>query len=359
MAERKKILIVDDDPSARYTLEALLYSEGYDLFFAASGEEAIGKLDEIAPDTILLDVMMPGLDGFEVCRVLKSSERWQHTPIILVTALDGDVDLARGIDAGADDFLSKPARRLELQARVRSMLRIKAWYEEQEAALRMRETLSQMIVHDMRTHLSVILGLSGLLALDVSEPSFLQYLKTIEFHATQLNSFANDLLVQAKLEGGKLALNRSPVDVNQLVRRIEETHSVVARVHKIDLVAELPEQSRQVWLDANLFQRVLDNLVSNALKFSPPGGRVILRVAYPEGDLEPSVRIHVLDEGPGIPVEHRDRVFEKFEIIRLKSKNVPQLGLGLAFCKLAVEAHGGQISVQDNEPEGTVFTVEI
>ena len=126
MDEKPRILVVDDESSARNTLEAFLFGEGYDLAFAASGPEALARLDELVPDLILLDVMMPGMDGFKVCQRLKTDKRWRHIPIILVTVLDSKEDLARGLDAGADDFLSKPVNGLELRARVRSMLRIKS-----------------------------------------------------------------------------------------------------------------------------------------------------------------------------------------------------------------------------------------
>jgi two-component system sensor histidine kinase/response regulator len=353
-------LIVDDDPGARFTLDALLFREGYDLAFADSGPEVLAHLDELAPDVILLDVMMPGMDGLEVCRRLKADERWRHTPVILVTSLDSKEDLARGLDAGADDFLSKPVNVLELRARVRSMLRIKKRYDELEATLRLREDLANMIVHDMNNSMTSILGFSELLKRGAVAPDVLEDIEVIWDHARRLKSFLNDMLVLAKVEAGKPILNCSLVDVNQLVLEIEKCYSVIAQARGGDLVVELPEGSRPAPLDANLFQRVLDNLVSNALKFSPAEGTVTLRVEYPGAANEsPRVRVQVLDEGPGIPEEHRQRIFDKFEIVALKKRSLSQIGLGLAFCKMVVEAHGGRIFVDDNEPKGAVFTIEI
>jgi signal transduction histidine kinase len=120
-----------------------------------------------------------------------------------------------------------------------------------------------------------------------------------------------------------------------------------------------------VSLDTNLFERVLDNLISNALKFSPPDSTVTLRVEFPSSKTDevqppnPGVRVCVLDEGPGISKEHRNLIFNKFEIVATKRGDAPQVGLGLAFCKMVVEAHGGRILVDANEPTGTVFTVEL
>jgi DNA-binding response OmpR family regulator len=135
------ILIVDDELSARETLEALLYRQGYDLRFAESGREAVEKVESEDVDVVILDVMMPEMNGFEVCEVLKG-ERWGHIPIILVTALDSKQDLVQGFDAGADDFLAKPVNGLELRARVRSMLRIKRQHDRLEAQ---RQQLEQTV----------------------------------------------------------------------------------------------------------------------------------------------------------------------------------------------------------------------
>jgi two-component system sensor histidine kinase/response regulator len=367
---RGTILIVDDEPMARQMLQALLAREGYDLALAASGPEALARLDELGPDVILLDVMMPDMDGFQVCQRLKTDERWRHIPIILVTALDTKEDLARGLDAGADEFLTKPVSPLELRARVRSMLRTKEQYDELEETLHLREDLVRMTMHDMGTFLTSITLLTELLlkrstiAPDTIAPEYVEEIEEIHTHVQRLNSLLNDMLIVAKMEAGKLILNRSRVDMSQLVLAVERNHSVIAQTRGVDLVIDLPEESRQILLDANLFQRVLDNLIANALKFSPAGSTVTLRVEYPEAEpgsqlQEPRVRIQVLDEGPGIAEAHRDRIFDKFEIVALKREGVSQFGLGLAFCKMVVKAHEGRIFVEANEPRGAVFTVEV
>jgi len=358
MKHKSTVLIVDDERSARDTLEALLFREGYELVFAASGHEALTLLQELTPDVILLDVMMPGMDGFEVCQRLKANEQWRHIPVILITALDRREDLVQGLDAGADDFLHKPVNGPELRARVRSMLRIKRQYDELQAALRLREELSDMVVHDMRTPLTAILLHSGLLKRKLTKPGELKNVEAIHTQARRLNSFINEMLMLAKMKAGKLILNRSDVDVNELVLKLEESHGDIARSKGIRLIVDLPEESHPIPLDVNLFQRVLDNLISNALKYSPAESQITVRVEYPASQ-PPCVRILVLDEGPGIPEEHRHRIFDQFEIVALKRGEMPQIGLGLAFCKMVVEAHGGRIFVQPNEPRGSVFIVEI
>ncbi|MBI1876792.1 MAG: response regulator [Chloroflexi bacterium] len=158
MSFKALILIVDDNPAARETLQELLILSDYQLAFASNGFEALVKVEELAPDLILLDVMMPDMDGFEVCRRLKTEQRWRHIPIILVTALDSKEDLAQGLDAGADDFLSKPVNKLELRARVRSMLRLKSQYDvlekhrrELETSLHLNKKFAQAFAERMET----------------------------------------------------------------------------------------------------------------------------------------------------------------------------------------------------------------
>jgi len=156
MTEPQTVLIVDDEPIVRKVLGDLLLSQGYNLAFAANGIEALEQLPNIAPDLILLDISMPGMDGFEVCERLKSDERSQHIPVIMVTALDTTDDIVRGLDAGAEEFISKPVRGLELRARVRSMLRIKGQYDtlekqrqELETTLHLNRKLSRVFAQHL------------------------------------------------------------------------------------------------------------------------------------------------------------------------------------------------------------------
>ena len=363
MNRKPQILIVDDEPYARQTIEMLLLKESYELFFAEDAHEALAQLDDEIPDVILSDVMMPNMDGFELCQRIKRNPKWNHVPIILVTALDSKQDLARGLEAGADDFLHKPINGLELRARVRSMLRIKLRHDELQAALQMRQDLANMIVHDIRSPLSTILIYCDLL--DAELGGGVETLETIRGEANRLSSFLTDMLMMAKMEHGRLMLNHSPVDVNEMATAVRDSYRPMAQLKEIDLALDLPEQTNQLMLDANLWRRVLDNLLSNALKFSPTGGIVTLKVRY-ENNLNtgnngstPHLNLQVIDEGPGIAPEHYETVFDKFQIVATGRRDVKQVGLGLAFCKMVVEAHNGRISVASNQPRGSIFKVEL
>ena len=362
MNEKPQILIVDDESYARQTIEMLLLKESYELFFAEDAHEALAQLDDEVPDVILSDVMMPNMDGFELCQRIKRNPKWNHVPIILVTALDSKQDLARGLEAGADDFLHKPINGLELRARVRSMLRIKQRHDELQAALQMRQDLANMIVHDIRSPLSTIL-----IYCDLLEPELdgnVQTLDTIRGEDNRLSSFLTDMLMMAKMEHGRLMLSQSPVDINELAMAVKNSYEPMARLKDINFHLDLPDESNKLSLDANLWRRVLDNLVSNAVKFSPTGGNITLKVRYDDAGPSrngnvPHLNLQVIDEGPGIAAEHYETIFDKFKIVATGRRDVKQVGLGLAFCKMVVEAHNGRISVSANKPRGSIFTVEL
>jgi len=299
MPPKGTVLIVDDEPFTHDIIEGFLHREGYNLVFASNGVEALNCIETIKPDVILLDVMMSGVDGLEVCRRLKADERWQPIPIILVTALTSKEDLIAGFEAGANDFIRKPVNELELRARVRSMMRIKQQYDRLETTLSLREDLAHMIVHDIRSPLSVIAGISELLQMQNNlTPANLAHIRQIQTEVRHLDSFVNDLLMVAKMEADQPVLNRSLVDIPSLARQVEQTHQIAAQSKKIKLVFDLPTTADQVWLDVNLFQRLLDNLISNALKFSPAQSTVIVRAEYrqpspelPEGATQLRVQV--------------------------------------------------------------------
>lgn len=352
---KPRIAIVDDLPTAREMLGALLSVDAYDIQFAGSGEELLRSLPEINPDVILLDVMMPGLDGFEVCKRIRAQEQWQHIPIILVTALDGQQDLVRGLEAGADDFLHKPVNGVELRARVRSMLRIKHQFDALSASLQLREDLANMVVHDMRSPLTAIIGFVELLRGGFITADDKDDIERLHRQVMRLNALVSDVLVQAKMEHDNLLLNTEETNVSELVQRVYENHAVVAKSRGINVELVLPQNPPPVAVDANLFQRVVDNLLANALKFSLAGTTVTIATEYPGS---PALRLKIIDQGTGIKMEDRTRIFNKYEIATLRYDETP-VGLGLAFCKLVVDAHGGKIFVEDTQPQGATFVVEI
>ncbi|TAF07849.1 MAG: hybrid sensor histidine kinase/response regulator [Nostocales cyanobacterium] len=356
MEKPAKILIIDDEPDNFDVIDALLDSEGYELSYVANGLQALDILASFQPDVILLDVMMPQMNGIEFCQKFKSKIQWKHIPVIMVTALSSKEDLSQCIAVGADDFISKPVNGMELRARVRSMLRIKQQYDYLQENLQLREDLSNMIVHDLRNPLtSIILSAEMLRVANLSPERLLQKSHQIIASGQQLQAMIDSLLLMAKLESGKLILQRTDVDLCELCSlAISDLQPIV--IHKnLELISDLPQFGGSISLDCNLFRRVIDNLLSNAIKFTKPNSKIILHADYPAPG---RAKIQVVDSGPGVKEELRQVIFEKYEIGTFKQA-ASQIGLGLAFCKMTVEAHGGKIKVESNEPQGAVFTIEI
>ena len=363
--KHNKIFIVDDDKTMCAALRKMLVAKDYEVSVLYSGIELLTQLEsnpETAPDLILLDVVMPGMDGFKTCRQVKTNLQFQHIPIILITALDAKRVLSKGMEAGADDFLQKPVNHWELLARVRSMLRIKKQYDELEAILHLREDLSNMLVHDMSSPITAIHLHTALLKeqLDLNDSKAFEQLKLIDSAADQLDSFISDMLMMAKLEQSHLRLNPQTTNVSTLVHQLIQDFKIIADSKNIELNLEMPGMPFNMELDGNLFRRLLANLLSNALKYSPSPSRVTLVLKYCEDpDCKHKLHIELLDQGDGIPAAYRDRIFDKFDVVKLKKQGVRQIGLGLAFCKLVVDAHQGHIYVKDNQPNGAIFVVKI
>lgn len=357
------ILVIDDEPSGAAVIQALLHREGYCMVHRDSGEKALAEMETIAPDLILLDVMMPGLSGIEVCDRLKSDSQWQHIPIIMVTALSSKEDLANALESGADDFITKPVNGVELRARVRSMLRIKQQYDALKATLQLREDMSDMVVHDLRNPTAKILLSSELLLLAGLSGKAMERVQMIGAAARSLNSLINDLLLMAKMDAGKLILHPSRFDLNALARSISVDFEEVLEQKCLRIQTEVPPTEQPILADQNLIHRLIDNLMSNAIKFSPRNSTITLLVEPLSGVTSEEgkslqVRIEVADQGPGVKEELRQQIFKKYEIGETAS-GVTQIGLGLTFCKIVAEAHGGRIFVENNTPRGAIFTVEI
>ncbi|WP_414576824.1 response regulator [Anabaena sp. CCY 9402-a] len=353
MTNQPSILVIDDEPDNFDVVEALLDSENYQLHYASTGQQAIDRLHTFQPDVILLDVMMPDLDGMEVCRRIKSDPQWQALPIIMVTALTAKEDLARCVAAGADDFISKPVNGVELRARVHSMLRIKQQYDNLQTLLCLREDMVNMIVHDLRNPLTSIVLSNEILRLP--DLSFLQQqrkLDQISIASQQMESLIDSLLIMAKLESGRMVLNYTELDLRALCISALADVEAIALQKNLRLVNELPDPGGMIKADAPIFRRILDNLLSNAIKFSPSHSQVTLKAEY----LTAGAKLQVLDSGSGVAHNLRQSIFEKYEI-GTRMQEISQIGLGLAFCKMAIEAHCGTITVEDNHPQGTIFTI--
>ena len=367
-SDQADILLVDDTPDNLRVLSSMLVERGYKARKVTGSRRALSVVKQAPPDLILLDVMMPELDGYEVCQQLKADEATALIPIIFISALDELIDKVRAFSVGGVDFITKPFQVEEVIARIETHLSIRRLQDQLreknralEATLQMREDLSRMVIHDLKNPVSTILLYSNaLLDREDLRDRVYQRVDVINQAAQRLQGLITDLLMLAKMESGKLLLNPQEVDLYELILSVTQELYPLAEERNCDLRLRWPESHERVWIDQNLFRRLLDNLLSNAIKFSPEGGAVLIELSYGSIAEFPKrqAQLRIMDQGPGIPVTLQQTIFDRFDV-GLSRDAIPQIGLGLAFCKMVVEAHGGQIRVEDNQPHGAIFIVEV
>jgi two-component system, sensor histidine kinase and response regulator len=366
------LILVADDVSANVELLFdQLHVLGFRAIAASDGPSALAACFEHRPDLAILDVSMPagdlGVDdrstGFEVCRRIKRDPRTKSIPVIFVTALNDTTDRVKAIEAGGDDFLTKPHNRLVLGARVRSLLKLKAATNSLEDALRklrevekMRDDLMKMIVHDLKTPLTSVLATMEML----NDGDFGQLndeqrkmLADAEGKAEDLLALIGDLLEVSRIEESTISLDLEPIAPAALLEEIAHEWAIRFQQEKASVTVDVTDDAPVFSADKALLKRVLGNLVQNSLTHSATAIKLQLS-ARRDGD---AILFTVADNGPGIPLEYHDLIFRKFE--RVKNPNIPRTrssGLGLAFCKLVIDAHGGRIWVQSaGEGKGSAF----
>jgi len=301
--------------------------------------------------------------GFEVCRRIKRDPRTKSIPVIFVTALNDTTDRVKAIEAGGDDFLTKPHNRLVLGARVRSLLKLKAATDSLEDTLRklreaekMRDDLMKMIVHDLKTPLTSVLATTEMLIDGDFGPLNDEQRKMLtdaEGKAEDLLALIGDLLEVARIEEASMTLDLQPIAPAALLSEIVNEWLIRFQQESATATVDVADDAPVFEADKPLRKRVLGNLVSNALTHSATAVAIQLSARR---DNE-GILFTVADNGPGIPPEYHEVIFRKFE--RVKNPNIPRTrssGLGLAFCKLVVDAHGGRIWVQSaGEGKGSAF----
>ncbi|BCM93556.1 adaptive-response sensory-kinase SasA [Abditibacteriota bacterium] len=365
------LLVVDDNEANRDVLSRLLEYQGYAVATAKDGRQALQAIRERAFDLVLLDIMMPEMDGYEVLQHLKADTGLRHLPVIMISALSELDSVVRCIEMGAEDYLPKPFNPTLLKARVSACLekkrghdrearlfaQVQENYHQLQALEKMREDLTHMIVHDLRAPLSsflVGLQLMGDVAplVDVQRECYDIAMRG----GKTLLSMINDLLDISKMESGTLTLELAPLSIPLLMESFLEQITSSIREEQLSLVRQIDPDLPLVTSDENKLRRVLVNLTGNALKFTPSGGTICVGARrYTQENID-SILFSVSDTGEGIPEESFARIFEKFGQVESRhSRQHTSTGLGLTFCKMAVEAHGGRIWVESKLGEGSTF----
>jgi signal transduction histidine kinase len=362
----RKILVVDDDRLNVRILSNILKSEGYALADASSGEEALEVYETFSPDLVLLDVIMPGINGFDACREIRKRHGDSSAPIIFITAKSESDDIVEGLSAGGIDYLPKPFRAKEALARIRTHLYLKLLLEQQKSlvdqlskANAAKNKFLGMAAHDLRNPLASIRGLAEFLndgVVGKLTADQLDLVKTIHDASQGMLDLVNELLDVATIESGELRINPEPHNLVELIEKSVFLCNIEAS-KKGTKITFVP-QAREVILniDAAKIRQVVDNLLTNAVKFSPRDSTIGVSLEKSDAGWSFSVK----DQGPGIPENERDKLFKDFSRLSVRpTGGEKSTGLGLAICRKIVDAHKGVI-VAENQPQGgCVFRVTL
>ena len=362
------LLVVDDDATNRDVLSRRLRRQGHVVQTAGDGRDALRLMGETAFDVVLLDIMMPDMDGYEVLGRIKSDPLLRHVPVIMISAIDEVQSVVRCIAAGAEDYLAKPFDPTLLKARIGASLERKRGrdretvlyeqlqknYVRLQEVEKLRDDMRNMIVHDLRSPLTAVLvGIEMVEAGGELTATQREMLAIATTGGKTLLDMINDLLDVEKMESGSTVLRYEQLTAAMLLAAAVKQLGPLAAIEGTALVTEVASDLQPFAGDANKLSRTLVNLVANAIKFTRDG-TVTITASHP---IRESICFAVTDTGGGIPAEAFGRIFEKFG--QLDGQNRVGTGLGLAFCRLAVEAHGGSIGVESTVGSGSTFSFTI
>ena len=363
---KKHIVCIDDDPQVLTAIRLVLEHEGFQVTLASNGRQGLDAIRQLKPDLVLLDLMMPEIDGWDICKMVRQhgEKDVRDMGILMLTARGAAEDRARGLALGADDYLTKPFSINELLLRVEKMIHRRTVVSEldrQITSLQGQAEASQQslqgLVHDLKNPLIAVGSLAQLLMKDYGRNEREKILNLIYDNSQKMTRWVNDILILSSLRSGAPAKSMQELDLVTLVRKTAEAHKESAAAKQIKMTVEIPDSIPKVQGHASLLERVFDNLISNAIKFTPAHGKVkISLIPYLGFKDEPVVEFCVADTGAGIRPEDRDRIFEPF--YRGKEASFTEgLGLGLSIVKQTVDLHHGRILLDTELQKGSAFSI--
>jgi signal transduction histidine kinase len=344
------LLVVDDNEMNRDMLARRLQREGYTVTAADSGYRALELLKTEDFDLIVLDVMMPGLNGYQALQIIRETHSIADLPVILATAKDQSEDVIEGLRLGANDYVTKPIDFPVLMARLQTHLQLKQLAQLKDEFLRIAS-------HDLKSPLSSIL-MSAHIILEYVPPGTVmteenyELLTFIVRRSEEMQRIVTDFLDFQAMADGKLSLDIRPADLSQIAQSVADGNQEYAHAKSIALKTKLSGPLPQINVDTARIAQVAQNLIGNAIKFGPTGTEVLVHT-FAEDE---AVVLEVSDSGPGLTDDDFSKIFVKYA--RLSNKPTggeKSSGLGLAICKQIIDLHGGKIGVRNNASKGATF----
>ncbi|WP_339135391.1 MAG: response regulator [Candidatus Electrothrix sp. GW3-4] len=368
MSEKHTLLIIDDIVDNLMLLGEAMSSE-YKIKVATGGVQGLElAVQNPKPDLILLDIMMPGIDGYEVCRLLKADSRTRHIPVIFLSALDKESDELQGLDAGAVDFITKPFKLEVVRARINTQLELLRMRQQLQTARLKAEAASQSksvflanMSHEIRTPMSAIMGMTDLALEKASDPHQRSYLETVKLSADALLALINDILDFSKIEAGQMELDEHPFLLAEAIEAAMRTVSILSKEKGLEISLEIaPDVPVAVAGDSLRFRQIILNLLSNAIKFSDKGIIRITVTLEHAGFETTTLRVSVADQGVGIKKEKISSIFSAFsQADSSVSRKFGGTGLGLAICRQLCELMDGSINVESRYGKGSTFSFTV
>ncbi len=369
MSDRKPTLLIIDDIIDNLMLLGEAMSPEYTVRVATGGKQGLDlALQPPQPDLILLDIMMPGLDGYEVCRRLKADNRTKHIPVIFLSALDKESDELQGLDAGAVDFITKPFKLEIVRARISTQIELLRMRQQLQDARLRAEAASQSksvflanMSHEIRTPMSAIIGMTDLALEKAVDAQQRKYLETVKLSADSLLSLINDILDFSKIEAGQMELDEHTFILAEAVEAAVRTVSVLSKEKGLDILVDIASDVPEAMEGDRLrFRQIILNLLSNAIKFSEHGPIRIQVTLADSGPETLTIQVSVIDKGIGVKADKVSSIFSAFsQEDSSVSRKFGGTGLGLAICRQLCELMDGSISVESEQGKGSTFTFTV
>src|SRR5690242_9868892 len=353
------LLVVDDQESNIQIVGAALGKLGFEILPATGGLQVFQRLAVRRPDLILLDLLMPEMDGFEVCRRIRENSDWAEIPIVFLSSADDKELIVRALESGGVDYITKPFNHAELVTRVRTHLALKKARDELKQLAEDRDELLGILAHDLKNHLGGM-DMSAHLLRDrteaMADPKLRLMAENISHSSSQMLAFVKEFLANASADHG-LNLKTESISLKDAASRVVQQHREAAQRKQLVFQTVLEGDGALVLADPAALNQVLDNLVSNAVKFSPPGKQIRLTLCPPGVRY---VECQVQDEGPGFSEHDKTRMFRRYGRLSARpTGGEPSTGLGLSIVKKLVLAMHGELACESTLGNGAIFAFRL